>query len=59
MEDRNVLGVFRSRAAGKRRRSSKCWLLLVKEKLPDKVIEVYLTNVCTKCLERGARVLRG
>ena len=39
--------------------SIKCWVLFVKEKVPDKGVEVYLTNVLPKRMERSGGVPRG
>jgi len=51
VEDGNLLDVFRGRAEGKRRGSGEGWVLLVKEKLSDEVIKIYLANVFPERLE--------
>ena len=48
--------VARAWALGKGRGAIECWVLIIKEKLPDKVIEVDLANVLPKCLERSGGV---
>jgi len=58
VEDGNLLDIFRGWAEGKRRGSSESWVLLVEEKLLDKVIKIYLADVFPEHLERGARILR-
>lgn len=51
--------MFGGRAEVKGRGSVESWVLLVKEELPDKVVEVYLTDMYPKRSERGARVISG
>lgn len=51
MEDGDLADVVRSWAEGKGGGSGECWVLLIEEKMADKVVEILLTNVFSKCLE--------
>ena len=59
MENRDIRDLFCGWAEGKGRGSRKRWVLLIEEEMSNKIIEVNLTDVFSKCFKRGARVPRG
>ena len=56
MEHRDLCDVVGSWAERKGGSSGECWVLFVKEKAPDEIIEVHLTNVFSECPKRSGRV---
>ena len=51
MEDRYLLDSFGGRTERKGRNPSKRRVLLVKKKMSNKVIKIYLSDVFSECLE--------
>ena len=51
VENRNHLDVFGGWAEMEGRGSNEIWMLLIKEKCSDQVVEVYLTDMFSKCSE--------
>ena len=53
MENRDIRDLFCGWAEGKGRGSRKHWVLLIEEEMSNKIIEVNLTDVFSKCFKRG------
>ena len=51
MENRDIRDLFCGWAEGKGRGSRKRWVLLIEEEMSNKIIEVNLTDVFSKCFK--------